>query len=290
MKRALSLLVFAFIVIGCTSAPPVENVTTDVPVEEPVVEAPVVEELPVDENAASCAAVLCPVNTVCENGKCIERPEVKVEAPKGNVIEQYLNDAKTKFSGFAYQLEDRMVVVFDNKARHYFFNVKDLKDRTPVTDIYVDLLNKKATGYCNIEREGRMVDSFEYARSRCKNYLNKPISVEMSEDLIPKGPLEYMEEYKKFEPILVEDNLQTISIGGNSKSIQPSVHFMIDGKRHVLRLDRKYHVPLKINIDGEQPIDFRDVYFDVMVLEGKQQKIDASWMEYTPIADYITKK
>jgi|GEM_PF-2640010 len=289
MKRALSLLVFAFIVIGCTTAPQVQNITGPIKVEEPVVKEPVLD-VPVDDAAASCAAVLCPVNTMCENGKCIERPEVKVEAPKGTVIEQFLNDARTKFSGFAYRLEDRMVIVFDNKARHYFFNLKELKDRTPVTDIYVDLVNNKAVGYCNIEREGRMVDSFDYKRSKCKDYVNKEIAVDVTSDLIPKGPLEYMEEYRNLEPILVEDNLQTISIGGNSKSIQPSVHFMIDGKRHVLNLDKRYHVPLKIKREGMDSIDFRDVFFDTMVLEGKQQKIDASWVTYVPIADYITKK
>ena len=289
MKRVIALSVlFALIVIGCTTSPQVQNTTEQVKVEEIVVETPV-DELPVDENAASCAAVLCPVNTICEKGKCIEVPEVKVEAPKGTVIEQFLNDARTKFSGYAYQLEDRMVVVFDNKARHYFFKVKDLKDKTSITDIYIDLENKKAIGYCDIEREGRMVDSFDYKRSKCKDYVNKEISVDMTSDLIPKGPLEYMEDYKTLEPILVEDNLQTISIGGNSKSVQPSVHFMIDGKRHVLRLDKKYHVPLKINIEGQQAIDFRDVYFDVMVLEGKQQKIDESWITYTPVSSYISK-
>jgi len=288
MKRVLSLLVFAFIVIGCTSAPPVENVTVEVPVEGPVVEetVDVPEELPVDENAASCAAVLCPVNTICENGKCIETNQT-VSAPDVGVIQKYLDEARTKFSGFAYRLDDRMVVVFDNKARHYFYNIKLTKDKTPLTDIYVDLAANKAVGYCNLEREGRMVDSFEYDRSSCKDYIDKPIDVAVSEDLIPKGPLEYMESYVNLEPILVEDNLQTISIGGNSKSIQPSVHFIVDGKRHVLRLDRKYHVPLKIDREGQQSIDFRDVYFDTMVLEGKQQKIDKSWVNYQPVSDYI---
>lgn len=296
MKRVIALLVFAFIVIGCTPAPQVKNVTSEVLVEEPDIQSPIVEtpvdELLVDEKAASCAAVLCPVNTICENGSCIDLPQKKettVSEP-ANVVKKYLEEAKTKFSGYAYQLEDRMVVVFDGKARHYFFKVKDLKDRTPVTDIYVDLMDKKAVGYCNIEREGRMVDSFEYSRSRCKDYVNKEIPVGISEDLIPKGPVEYMEFYAGIEPVLVENNLQTISIGGNSKSIQPSVHFLIDGMRHVLRLDRKYHVPLKIDIEGEQPIDFRDVYFDMMVLEGKQQKIDSSWITYAPVADYITKE
>lgn len=284
------MLVFAFIVTACAPQAEVSNQTIETPqIVEPIVDEQVEtpEELPVDENAASCAAVLCPVNTICENGKCIELPETSVSESNVGVIQKYLDDARTKFSGFAYQLDDRMVIVFDNKARHYFYNVKLTKDKTPLTDIYVDLAANKAVGYCNLEREGRMVDSFEYDRSSCKDYIDKPIDVAVSEDLIPKGPLEYMESYVNLEPILVEDNLQTISIGGNSKSIQPSVHFMVDGKRHVLRLDRKYHVPLKIDREGQQAIDFRGVYFDTMVLEGKQQKIDQSWVVYQPVSDYI---
>lgn len=288
MKRVLCFLVFAFIVTAC--APQAQEVSnqTETPVVEVQVEEPVEtpEELPVDENAASCAAVLCPVNTICENGKCIEVNQT-VSAPDVGVIQKYLDEARTKFSGFAYQLDDRMVIVFDNKARHYFYKIKETKDKTPLTDIYVDLAENKAVGYCNLEREGRMVESFDYQRSKCKDYIDEPIDVAVSEDLIPKGPLEHMEAYVNLEPILVENNLQTISIGGNSKSIQPSVHFMVDGKRHVLRLDRKYHVPLKIDIEGRQAIDFRDVYFDTMVLEGKQQKIDKSWVNYQPVSDYI---
>jgi hypothetical protein len=288
MKRVLSLLVFAFIVTACAPQVEVSN-QTEIPVDEPVVEIPV-DELPVDENAASCAAVLCPVNTICENGKCIEIPETSVSVPDVGVIQKYLDEARTKFSGFAYQLDDRMVIVFDNKARHYFYRLKETKDKTSLTDIYVDLATNTAVGYCNLEREGRMTgDSFSYDRSKCKNYVDEKIDVAVTPDLIPKGPIEYMEEYKNLEPILVENNLQTISIGGNSKSIQPSVHFMIDGKRHVLRLDRRYHVPLKIDREGQQAIDFRDVYFDTMVLEGKQQKIDKSWVIYQPVSDYIKK-
>lgn len=251
------------------------------------IETPIVNETPVDEAAASCAAILCPTNTYCENAKCIpiEAPAIDTSAP---IAKQFLDEARSKFSGFAYVSEDRMVITYLNKSRHYFFKVAEI-EKTPLTDIYVDLLTKTAVGYCSVEREARMMDSFELERSKCKDYIDKPISLTFSEQLIPAGPLEYLERFADKTPSRIEDNVQTISIGGNSKTIQPTLHYVVDGKNVVMNIDRRYKVPLKVRIDGEQSVDFRDVYFDVMILEEKQQKIDTSWVTYQNVSDYWLK-
>jgi len=238
----------------------------------------------------------------CWDGSTVEfveqcPPKVEEKAPAEVVVEsapetipiakKMLAEAKSKFTSFAYLLDDRMIIVYDNKIRHLFLKMSQLEDRTPITDIFMDLSTREAVAYCNVEREGKDIlqDSFDWERSRCKDYIDKPISVPFDKWL-PKGPLEYLEDFSALEPILVENNVQTISIGGNQKTIQPSLHYMINGRRVVLRIDRRYQVPLKIEREGDTSIDFRDAYFDVMVLSGKQQKIDQSWVEYQSVSEY----
>ncbi len=212
----------------------------------------------------------------------------EVKAPE-NIAKQLLADAKDKFTGMAYLLSDRMVIEQDNKVRHYFLKMSELKDGTPITDVFIDRDKQEAVAYCNIEREGRMLDtSFDYQRSKCKNMVDKPIPVSFSEWNM-KGPVEWLEEFSNLEPILVENNLQTISVGGNSKSIQPSLHYMVDGKRVILRIDRRYGVPIKIEFEGSQSIDFRETYFDTMVLNKKQEKITPDWVEYQKVSEYWLK-
>ncbi len=211
----------------------------------------------------------------------VDQPPVAVPIAK-----KLLEEAQTKFKGYAFMLDDRMVIVYGNKARHLFLKMSQLEDRTPVTDIFVDYDKKEAVAYCNLEREGRIMDeAFEYERSRCKDYIDKQVSVPY-EKWVPKGPLDYLKEFSELEPFLVEDNLQTISIGGNSKSIQPSLHYNVNGRRVVLRIDRRYQVPIKIEYEGTQSVDFRDTFFDVMVLYGGQQKINQSWVEYANVSEY----
>ncbi len=251
------------------------------------VETPVVTETPVQEETDLCATILCPANTLCEAGKCIAK-ETPVVDPNTPIAKQFLDEARSKFSGFAYVSNDRMVITYGNMSRHYFFKVAEI-EKTPLTDIYADLNAKTAVGYCSVEREARMMESFELERSKCKDYIDKPISLTFSEQLIPAGPLEYLERFADKTPSRIEDNVQTISIGGNSKTIQPTLHYIVDGKSVVLSMDKRYKVPLKVRIEGEQSIDFRDVYFDVMVLEEKQQKIDASWVTYQNVSDYWLK-
>lgn len=276
MKRVLLLLL---LLVACVPPQPVDvsNVTSEVP--EKVVEKVVVQCW---DNSTASSLEECPEKVVSTPVKIV------VEEPVQNVpiARKFLNEAKAKFTGFAYVLEDRLVVQRGDKVRHMFFKLSSLDDRTPVTDVFVDLSAKSAVAYCNVEREGRIEDdSFEFERSRCKDYIDKEIPVAFDK-WVPVGPLEYLERYADLEPILVEDNLQTISIGGNSKSIQPSLHYMVDGKRHVLRIDKRYQVPLKIELEGGGSIDFRDAYFDVMVVYGKQEKITDDWLTYTPVSEY----
>ncbi len=235
-----------------------------------------VEKCPPQEKAAEPEVV---------KPEVVSKPEVAEPAvPIGRKL---LEEAKTKFKSYAYLLDDRMVIVYGNKIRHLFLKLSLTEDRTPITDVFVDLDKNEAVAYCHIEREGRDIlgDSFDLERSQCKNYIDKPVSVKF-EKWVPKGPLDYLEEFADLEPILVENNIQTISISGNSKTIQPSLHYMVNGKRVILRIDRRYQVPIKIEVEGQQAVDFRETYFDVMVLYEKQQKIDQSWVEYVPVSDY----
>lgn len=281
MKKAVLLLLLIFLAACATP----EATTQPEPVKEPT-PAKVIEEKVV---------VQCWDNSTADSiENCPPRPETQevVEPEQETVTEnipigkKLLAEAESSFDSYAYLLADRMVIVHNNKARHYFFKMSMLEDRTPITDVYVDLNTQTARAYCNIEREGQILDnSFEYERSKCKGYINEELPVDYTKWL-PKGPLQYLEQYADKEPILVENNVQTINIGGNSKTIQPSLHYMEGGKRVVLRIDRRYNVPVKIEIEGQQSIDFRDTFFDVMVLEGKQEKIGRSWVEYQPVSDY----
>ncbi len=257
---------------------------------------------PISENKTEVIAtvVQCWDNSTAASVEACPPKEEKVEtkpakiiieappAPVDNVpiAQKLLADAKSKFTSYAYVLEDRMVIVSGDKMRHYFTKLSEF-DKTPVTDVYVDLGKREAVAYCNVEREGRDFsgDSFEWERSKCKDYIDKPIPVSF-EKWEPNGPLDYLEDFAALDPILIENNVQTISIGGNSKTIQPSIHYMVDGKRVILRIDRRYQVPIKIEREGQQSIDFRDTFFDVMVVDGKQLKITPDWFVYQPVSEY----
>ncbi|VVB81255.1 Uncharacterised protein [uncultured archaeon] len=278
MKYILLLLLLAACVANPYVQPGMDNVT----------EGKIVARVLVQcwDNSTAVSVDKCPAKPVEKK----EAVEVKVEQPVP-IADKLLIDARSKFTNYAYLLEDRMVIVVGSKVRLLFLRMAQLDDRTPITDIFVDLDKKEAIAYCNVEREGRDIlgDAFDWQRSRCRDYIDKPIPVPF-EKWVPKGPLEYLEEFSALEPIVVENNVQTISIGGNSKTIMPSLHYMVDGKRVILRIDKRYQVPLKIEIEGQQAIDFRDAFFDTMVLYGKQLKIDDSWVTYQPVSDYWKKE
>jgi len=259
--------------------------------EPPVVEK-VVEKVLIQcwDNSTAASIEECPAQPEPEVEEVVEEvPEAEPEveaAPAVPIAKQLLEDAESKFTSYAYLLSDRIVIVRDDKVRHFFLKMSQLPDRTPITDVYVNLTTKTANAYCNIEREGRIQEnSFDYKRSHCKDYLDTPIPVDFNA-WNTKGPIDYLEDFASVEPDLIEDNIQTISIGGNSKTIQPSLHYIINGKRTVLRIDRRYGIPIKIEIEGQQAIDYRDTYFDTMIVYGKQEKITKDWLEYQPVSEY----
>ncbi len=279
MKKWVLLLL---LLASCVAQPYVQPVTEKT--EEKIVEKVLVQ---------------CWDNSTVESiEQCPPKVETKIEAPVTKVVveqppvqipiaKKLLADARNKFKMHAYVLADRMVIVGDNKIRHLFFRLHDLPDRTTITDVFVDLDKKQAVAYCNIEREGKdmTTDGLDWERAKCKDYVDKPIPVPF-EKWVPKGPMEYLEEFSDLEPVLVEDNMQTISIGGNQKTIQPSLHYDVGGRRIILRIDKRYQIPIKIERQGEQSVDFRDTFFDVMVLYGSQEKLGPEWLTYTPISEY----
>jgi hypothetical protein len=282
MRKWVLLLL---LLISCVSQPYVQpgmNAT-----EEKVVEKVLVQCW---DNSTAASVEQCPKKVEGKTPAKIIVEAPTIEPEHVSIAKKMLADAKSKFTSYAYLLDDRMVIVSGNKVRHYFLRMHELDSKTSITDVYVDSGKKEAVAYCNIEREGRdmSTDQLDWERSKCKDYIDKPISISY-EEWAPHGPLDYLEEYANLEPILVEDNVQTLSVGGNQKSIQPSLHYMVDGKRVVLRIDRRYQVPIKIEREGQQSIDFRDTFFDTMVLNSKQLKIDDSWVTYQPVSDYWKK-
>ncbi|MBI4146636.1 hypothetical protein HY489_04850 [Candidatus Woesearchaeota archaeon] len=278
MKRVLLLL----LLVACLPAPVQEQVSQ--PVLEKVetaekVETPVENTVQCWDNSTAVSADGCPVKPT----------KVVVEQPQ-QPGRKYLEQARSEFDSYAFLLDDRMVIGHKNKTRQYYFKMTFLENRTPVTDVYVDLKERAAFAVCNIDRESDISgEGFEFERSECKRFLNVQIPVPFDKWVV-KGPLEWLEEFADREPVLVEDNIQTISIGGNSKSIQPSLHYFVNGKRVVLRLDKRYHIPVKIEREGDKSVDFRETYFDVMVLEQKQQKITADWVTPKPVSEFWLKE
>lgn len=268
------------IVLAACAAP-------EVSVEPEVEEEPKVPEKIIEERVV----VQCWDDSTAESLEdCPPKPE---ETPKQEEsippAKKLLAEARTLFESHAYLTDDKIVIIHDGKVRHYFLKMWQLGNRTPITDVYVDLDKNEAYAYCNIEREADLMDNaFDYERSRCKGYINSAFEVN-AEEWRPNGPIQYLERFANNEPILVEDNVQTINIGGNSKTIQPSLHYMEDGKRVILRIDKRYKVPLKVEREGEKSIDFRDAFFDKLVINGKQFTIDESWVTYEPVSEYWLK-
>lgn len=263
------------------------------PVQEKIVEKVVVQCW---DGSTADSLDKCPPKQEEKNLEATKEVIITSETPvptvvSGEIAQKLLDNIKSKFTGMAYLLADRIVIKYKNKVRHYFLRMSETENGTPLTDVYLDLDKKTAVGYCNVEREGRDMagDSFDWGRSKCKDYIDKPIPLDFNKWQSQKGPIEWLEDFAPLKPALVENNLQTISIGGNSKSIQPSLHYMIDGKRVILRIDKRYGVPIKIEFEGDRSVDFRDTYFDTMIIGGKQFRIDESWVEYKPVSEYWLK-
>lgn len=281
MKKVL-LLLLPLLLVACAQTPPE---TTSVSNVSNVSES----SNAIQNETVPAPLVQCPdgvfVSSVadCEDHKVVE----PVQDNK-TIARTLLEEARGKFSSYAYVIDDAIIIQYGNKSRYYYLELATI-DTVPVTDIYVDKEAKTAVAYCNIDRESRLSDaSFDYERSKCKDYLDAPINLSF-EQWNPKGPIDFLEQFENDTPVLMEDNLLTMSIGGNSKTIQPSLHYEKDGKDVILRIDKRYRVPAKVEIEGEKPIDFRDAYFDLMVIEGKQERITADWVSYQNVSAYWLK-
>ncbi|MBS3148161.1 hypothetical protein J4219_04715 [Candidatus Woesearchaeota archaeon] len=273
MKRVMLLL----FLIACVAAP------------QPAAEEKVVEKVLVQcwDNSTVESLAQCPQKQV---SRVVVENTTAAPVKEKQIAELLLEDARSKFKAHAFLLEDRMVLSDGAYARHMFSKLSKLQNGTPITDVYLDVANRTAFAYCSIEREADLLSgSFEYERSNCKEFVNVAFEVQFNE-WEPHGPLEFLKDFSSRAPILVEENVQTVSIGGNSKSVQPSIHYMVDGKRVILRIDKRYKVPIKIEREGSQAIDFRDAFFDVMVVEGRQFKITSDWLLYKNVSDYWKKE
>ncbi|PIN74660.1 hypothetical protein COV18_07255 [Candidatus Woesearchaeota archaeon CG10_big_fil_rev_8_21_14_0_10_37_12] len=277
MKKSVVILLFVFLLIACAPQFP-----------EPVVEEKIIKETIVQCWDGSLVAEI----SLCPEKEEVDRVPVKSlvveEEPALPIVDQLLQDAKERFDGLAYSVDGRLVIIYGTNARHMFDIPVRLDDSVWITDVFVDLANKTAVAYCNIEREGRFIDSFEYQRSKCKEFINIPINASFAK-WYPRSPIAVLEEFVVSEPILVEDNQQVVNLGGKTKTVRPSIHYLVNGKRVVLRIDARYKVPIAVDYENNKDLVFDEVFFDTMRVDGKQQRITKEWVVYTPVADYWNK-
>lgn len=260
----------------------VQPAVQPVPTVQPAVEEKIVEKIVVQcwDGSAASSVEQCPQ----KEEKIIAK---EVVAPEPQVVEavpigrQLLAQAQAH-DGYAYEIEDRLVLVSGDKVRHVLSKVVFI-DRKPFTDVFVDLTGKTAVAYCDIEHEAQILgNAFTWSDVECKNFIDKSTSLPF-EDWGPKGPLDYLADFAGVKPDFVEEGVQTVSIWGSPRIVQPSLHYSIGGVRVVLHIDQRSQVPIQIEIQGQQPISFRNVYFDSVPLFGKQEKI-AGLLVHKPVS------
>lgn len=224
----------------------------------------------------------CPAKPKEEKIMAKDLVEPAPKAPETVPIGRQLLTHAQSYSGYAYELEDRMVLVSKDKMRHVLSGVTFV-DLKPVTDVYVNLVNKTAVAYCDVEHEAQILGkAFTRAKSNCKAFIDKVMPVPF-ENWVIKGPLDYLSDVADLEPSFVEESLQSITIFGAPKTVQPSLHYVVDGRRIVLRIDQRRKAPIQVEIKGQLPISFRDVFFETMPLYGKQKNI-TDLLDYTPVS------
>jgi len=228
----------------------------------------------------------------CPKEEKIMAKEVVAPEPKAAeavpIAKQLLAEAQ-KHAGYAYELEDRFVLISGDKARHLFSEKLIFVERKPFSDVFVDLAGKTAMAYCNVEHEEQMLDNaFTWSVSDCKHFIDNSTLMPF-EKWVPKGPLDYLKDFADVEPDFVEEADQTVSIAGVPKTVRPSIHYVVNGVRVVLRIDQRNKVPIQIEIQGQQPISFRNVYFDNVPLYDGQEKI-TDLLEYKPVSQVWLKE
>lgn len=257
---------------------------------QPVVQ-PTPAPQPVEEKIVEKVIVQCwDGSTASSIEKCPPKEEKiiakEVVAPEPEIVEavpvarQLLTQAQAHGS-YAYELEDRLVLVSSGKARHLFLKVIFV-GTAPITDVFVDLAGKTAVAYCNVQHEAQILGkAFTWSDVDCKNFIEKSTSMPFK-DWEPKGPLDYLEDFADVEPDFVEGAVKTINSLGAPKTVQPSLHYLVDGVRVILHIDQRQQVPIQVEVQGQQ-ISFKNVYFDNVPLYGKQEKI-ADLIDYKPVS------
>ncbi len=283
MKKVIFALLVLLLLASCFPNPSVTgNVVVDV------------ENSVSNSNSSNISAKAEPVLIQCFDGSFVDdvsacpKSEIRKETAGRTIAQDLLEQANEKFSSYAFVVKDAVVINHGNKSRYMFDKLSKI-DEVPVTDVFVDKEKKTAVAYCNIDREARLSQtSFDYERSKCRHYLDVPINVSF-EKWVPAGPLEFLERFENETPVLFENSTLTMSIGGNSKTIQPSLHYVVNGARVILRIDKRYLVPARIEFENASPVDFRDTDFDLMVVDGKQQRITKEWVVYQNVSEYWLK-
>jgi len=269
-------VVFALLLLMACAQPAVQPAPQP---EEQVVE--VAEKVIVQCWDGSTASSLagCPPKEEKIIAKEVVAPEQK--AVESVPITKQLLAKAQEHAGYAYELEDRLVLVSGDKKRHLFLKVIFV-DAAPITDVFVDLTGKTAMAYCDVEHEAQILGkAFTWSDVDCKHFIDNSTSVPFK-DWESKGPLDYLADFADVEPDFVEDGIQTINSLSVPKTVQPSLHYLVDGVRVILHIDQRYQVPIQVEIGGKQ-ISFKNVYFDSVPLYGKQEKI-ADLVEYTPVS------
>ncbi len=230
-------------------------------------------------------------STASSLGQCPSKEEKiiakEVVAPVPEVVEsvqiakQLLTKAQ-EHAGYAYELEDRFVLVSNGKARH-MLSKPIFVDRKPISDVFVDLTGKKAVAYCNVQHEAQMLgNAFTWSVSDCKHFVDEFTSMPFN-DWAPKGPLDYLADFADVEPVFVEKGIQSVTSLSVPKTVQPSLHYDVNGVRVILHIEQRTQVPIQVEIEGQQPVSFKNVYFDTVPLYGSQEKI-TDLMEYEPVS------
>jgi hypothetical protein len=103
------------------------------------------------------------------------------------------------------------------------------------------------------------------------------------ENWAPKGPLDYLADFADVEPVFVEKGIQSVTSLSVPKTVQPSLHYDVNGVRVVLHIEQRTQVPIQVEIEGQQPVSFKNVYFDAVPLYGESKNI-ADLMDYVPVS------
>ncbi|MBW3019250.1 hypothetical protein KY329_03635 [Candidatus Woesearchaeota archaeon] len=181
-------------------------------------------------------------NRVCDADEVMPvEQEIQVISPEPTIMQQFLEDAPTKYA--FHNFKTGLVLVVGDKRRAIMEPVE-----TGSTSIYWDLAEQRAWTVCDSDVEyailGRRYDA-EVARCTPGQVdvreLNRNEYLESLD--IADGPIDWMLRYKDREPTTVDTQMQQI----NYRSITPIVYYdEPDGSMTIIKFDKYYKVPVRI--------------------------------------------